>query len=217
VAGAEDRAPVMPHAIERPQRAVLDVSDLPTVAFGTRALTTWGTMGFMLAEGMTLAVLAASYLYLRINFETWPPAGTPPPSLGVPTANLLLLLVTLVPTKLFEQAGAHRDAPGVRRWMWVTIALSAVSCVLRYFELGATHTRWNENAYGSAVWVLLIVHGTLLIADFGEMLVLALIFTVGRNEEKHFVDAADNAFYTYFMVGIWVPLYVMLYLYPRWG
>jgi cytochrome c oxidase subunit 3 len=212
-----DRAPAGGMALERPQRPVLDLSELPTVAFGTRALTTWGTMGFMLAEGMTLAILAASYLYLRRNFSQWPPAGTPLPDLLVPTANLVVLLLNVVAAKLWEKPATRLDADGVRRWLWVGTLLSLAATVLRWFELDATHTRWNVNAYGSAVWLLLITHGTLLLADFGETLVIALIFTRGRHESKHFVDAADNAFYTYFMVAIWVPLYVMLYLYPRWS
>jgi hypothetical protein len=46
----------------RPVRAVLDVSRLPTVVFGHRASTWWGTIGFMLIEGTTLSLVAASDL-----------------------------------------------------------------------------------------------------------------------------------------------------------
>ena len=45
---------------------------------------------------------------------------------------------------------------------------------------------------------------------------LALIFALGREEPKHFVDATDNAFYSYFMILSWVPQYVIVYLFPRW-
>ena len=216
-AAPAERATAGVAVTERPMRPVLDVSDLPTVAFGNRALTAWGTMGFMVAEGMTLAFLVVAYLYVRRNFEEWPPIGTPLPSLGIPTLNLVVLLAVLVPTTLYRRAGERLDAAGVRLWMWVALALNVLSTVLRVLELGATHTRWNSNAYGSAVWMILITHGTLLLADVGETLVLALIFTLGRHEPKHYVDATDNAFYTYFMVGSWVPLYAMLYLYPRWS
>ena len=34
-------------------------------------------------------------------------------------------------------------------------------------------------------------------------------------EEKHFSDASDTAFYWYFFVGSWIPLYLTLYLSPR--
>jgi cytochrome c oxidase subunit III len=35
-------------------------------------------------------------------------------------------------------------------------------------------------------------------------------------ERKHFSDAADMTFYWYFMVGAWLPLYVLCFLLPRW-
>ena len=41
----------------------------------------WGTLGFMVIEGWTLALLAAMYFYIRQNFLTWPPLRTPLPSL----------------------------------------------------------------------------------------------------------------------------------------
>ena len=41
----------------------------------------WGTVGFMTIEGWTIALLVAAYLYLRQNYEAWPPLRTPNPSL----------------------------------------------------------------------------------------------------------------------------------------
>ena len=52
--------------------------------------------------------------------------------------------------------------------------------------------------------------------DVFESAVIAAIFSLGRNEPKHFTDAADDAFYTYFMVFSWVPAYVVVYWLPRW-
>ena len=46
---------------ERVERPVLDVSHLPTVAFGTRSLTWWGVMGMMAIEGTVFVLMIASY------------------------------------------------------------------------------------------------------------------------------------------------------------
>jgi len=203
-------------ALERPTRPALDVSDLPTVVFGSRHPVWWGTIGFMLVEGITLAICLIAYLYLRRNFDAWPPHGTPMPSLVVPTLSLLVLLAVLIPTRLFDRAGKRLDERGVRLWLWVATAATLVVCVLRFLEFRAVNVRWDSNAYGSAVWMTLITHFTLLIADVFESGTLAMIFTLGRHEPKHFVDATDNAFYTYFMVLVWVVPYLIIYWMPRW-
>ena len=36
-----------------------NVADLPTVTFGHRSLMWWGTLGFMVIEGWTIALLVA--------------------------------------------------------------------------------------------------------------------------------------------------------------
>ena len=33
---------------------------------------------------------------------------------------------------------------------------------------------------------------------------------------KRFSDVEDNAFYWYFVVATWVPMYVLIYWVPRW-
>jgi len=43
-------------------RAQATVADLPSVTFGQRSLMWWGTLGFMVIEGWTIALLLVSYL-----------------------------------------------------------------------------------------------------------------------------------------------------------
>ena len=60
-------------------RGDFDVSGLPTIAFGNRNQTWWGTTGFMVVETTTLGILISSYFYLARNQDGWPPGGTPLP------------------------------------------------------------------------------------------------------------------------------------------
>ena len=209
-------APELAGAPERPMRVVADVSDLPSIVFGRRGLVWWGTVGFMVVEGTTLAIIIASYLYLRRNFQELPPLRTPLPSLGLPTAGLLVLLLSLVPTRLFDRAAKRLDTGATMRWLWASTALIAVAMVLRYLEFRSLNAHYDLNAYASVVWAVLLTHFTLLIVDVFESGTLAMIYTLGRTEPKHYVDAANNAFYTYFMILSWVPAYVVVYWLPRW-
>lgn len=205
-----------PRAGARPVRAVLDVHELPTVVYGDRGLVWWGTIGFMIVEGMSLAVTLVAYYYLRRNFDAWPPQPTPLPPLWLGSLSLLVLAINAIPTWLFDRAGRRRDPGACARWLWVSAAISTVATALRIVELRMIGARWDEHAYGSVVWAILGFHFTLIAVDALETGALALIFTLGRHEDKHYVDATDNAFYTWFSIASWVPCWVTVYLVPRW-
>jgi cytochrome c oxidase subunit I+III len=200
----------------RAVRRVLDVGELPDLVFGPRDLMWWGTLGFMVIEGTTLILAMLSYLYLSKNFDGWPPYGTPDPSLGVPIAQMIAMAVS-VPVLVWLQRAAHRFDLGQVRWgLLVATLFNVAFVVLRWFELLALNVKWDTNAYGSAQWLLVLSHATLLLIELLEVGGMAALFWVGPVEKKHFTDAADLAFYWYFMVGIWVPIFVLSYLVPLW-
>ena len=199
-----------------PQRqASIDVSGLPDVTFGYRNLVWWGTVAFMFIEGTTLAMCAATYLYLRRNFATLPPERIVPPDLTRATAEVLLMLVSFVPLAILGRAAERKDLRACRLWLLVAVAFNLAFVALRWFELGDLNVRWDLNAYGSSAWLVLLVHGTLLAAEVGELAVFSLIAWTGRWEEKHFPDATDLVLYWYFMCLAWIPLYAMVFLLPR--
>lgn len=193
----------------------LDVSELPGEGFGPRSTAWWGTLGFMAAEGASLLLCAATYIYLSKNFDAWPPAGASPPDLVLPTAVLLLLLASLIPATWLGRAAHRKDTRAVTRLLVLGLGIEVVLLGLRAFEFDAVHVRWETDAYGSIVWYTLGFHTLLLATDVAETAVFAAIFLRGRVEEKHYSDVADVAFYWRFVVLAWVPLYLLLYLSPR--
>ena len=199
-----------------PTRRTLDVSGLPEVVFGAKDINWWGTLGFMVIEGTTLAVVSAVYLYLRQNFAAWPPEHVALPDVVVPTVTTILLLVQMVPMWLAGKAARRRDFGATGRWLLAATLLGLVTLVARGFEFDALNVRWDRNAYGSAAWGVLGFHSTLLLVDVAETGVMAALFLVGRAEEKHLSDASDAAFYQYFLSLVYVPLWVLLFLSPRW-
>ena len=200
----------------RSVRRVLDVSELPDLVFGPRDLMWWGTVGFMVIEGTTLILAMLSYLYLSKNFQGWPPYGTPEPSLGVPIAQLVTMLVSIPLMVWLQRVSRRFDLRGVRWGMLLATVFNTAFVVLRWFELRALNVKWDTNAYGSAQWLLVLAHATLLLIELLEVAGMAALFWVGPVETKHFTDASDLALYWYFMVGIWVPIFVLSYLLPRW-
>jgi cytochrome c oxidase subunit III len=194
---------------------VLDVSGLPTVVFGHRSLPWWATAGFMVIEGFTLLLMAAAYFYLRLNEYAWPPEGTPDPDLLIPTINTLLLLGVIAPMIMADRAARRFDHRGTTMWMLVATALTAVTVVLRWWDFEALNVRWDQNAYASVAWGVLVLHATLLLTDLIESAAFAAIFLLGHAAEKHYSDISDAADYQYFLSLVWVPLYVIVYWSPR--
>jgi heme/copper-type cytochrome/quinol oxidase subunit 3 len=198
-------------------KSVIDLRELPEVVFGPRDLMWWGTLGFVIIEGFTLVLCAAVYVYLQQNFSTWPPRGTPLPSLGAPTLQVIVMLLS-IPVVLWTTKAAQRfDLGKVRIGLTVTTLFGMAFVGLRMVELLVSlNVKWDANAYGSAQWLILGAHATLLIVELVEVGGVALIFWIAPVEEKHFSDVADLVFYWLFMVLAWMPLYVLCFLAPRW-
>jgi cytochrome c oxidase subunit 3 len=197
-----------------PTRA-LDVSKLPSTVFDHRSHMWWGTLGFMMIEGTTLLVCIASYFYLRLNFTSWPPEHTLRPALFWPTVHVVVLLASMVPIALADRAARRLDLTGVRCWFVVASVFAVSFLFLRWQDFLALNVRWDANAYGSIAWVSAGFHGTILALQVVETLVFTGFLFSKAFEEKHFSDASDSAFYWYFFVGSWIPIYLTLYLSPR--
>ena len=193
----------------------VDVSGLPTTTFSHRSLAWWGTLGFMAIEGTTLFIGVVAYFYLSRNFQTWPPEHTLRPSVLWPTVQVLLLLASLVPAVLADRAAYRIDLPKLRQWFVVMLLFEVVSVIVRWQEFLSLNVRWDSNAYGSAAWTLVGLHSTLLVADLIETAVLTAILFSSRVLDRHYSDATDVTFYWYFLVALWVPIYVIVYLSPR--
>ena len=199
----------------RRERIVADVSRLPTVVYGPRNLASWGTTGFMVIEGFSLALCAVTYVYLRKNSAVWPPHGTQLPQLLVPTINMVLMILTL-PLALWTKRRAERMETGATR---IGLVLSSIASVavfgLRLAEFASLHTQWNSSAYGSIAWTILGFQGTLILVDMYDTIGITAIMFL-RPESKWYPEVADNAIYWIFTVMSWIPLYFLVYFGPRW-
>jgi heme/copper-type cytochrome/quinol oxidase subunit 3 len=195
-------------------RAVIDVSELPSFAFHHRNIVWWGTMGMIVIEGMMFALLITAYMFLRGRSPHWPP-GHFPPALLWGTVNTLILIASAVPNHLTKRAAEHLQLRKVRLWLSVALALGAAFNIVRIFEFQSLNVWFDENAYGSIVWTLLGFHTAHIVTDFVDSCVLLALLFIGPIEESHFVDAAENSMYWYFVVISWLPIYAVIYLAPR--
>lgn len=196
------------------QRKELDLSGLPTYAYGNRSLMWWGTLGMVLIESTVFALAIVTYFYLRERSYQWPPHGNLP-ALTYGTWNTLVLLASTIPNQWTKERAEQEDLRGVRRGLVLCLAFSVAFLILRVFEFGALKTSWNDSAYGSIVYALMTLHTIHLVTDFLDTVVLAVLMFTGPLSGRRFVDVSENALYWYFVVGSWLLIYATVYWAPR--
>jgi cytochrome c oxidase subunit III len=196
-------------------RAV-DVSALPDQGeFGHKGLIWWGTTGFMVIEGSMFVMVLITYFYLRLRVDQWPP-GLPNPDLFYGTLNLSVLLVSALPNHFAKLAAERLDLAPTRRWLVLCVLLGVALLVIRGFEFTTLNCRWDDNAYGSMVWCLLVLHTMHLATDVGDTAVLTVLTFTGPISVRRFIDVSENGLYWYFIVLWWIPIYLTIYFAPRW-
>ena len=194
----------------------IDVSHLPTHAFGHRSLMWWGGAGVMAIEGTMFVLLMVAYAYLKGRSPEWPP-GFFAPILFWGTLNSGIMLASLIPNYLTKAAAERLDLRATRFWMTVTMVFVIAFSIVRIFEFRALNVWWDSNAYGSIVWTLLGFHTAQVLTDLADTVAFVVLFFRGPIQEAHFVDASENSFYWYFVAAFWLPVYVFIYLAPRFA
>lgn len=191
------------------QRAVADLSELPTYGFGSRSPIWWGTLGFVALEGMAFVLAAGAYLYLAWSNADWPQDRAPDLLAG--TALLAVLILSLLPTLWLAKAARIEDRRKVRMGLLLASAFGILAIAIRCYELTTLNTRWDTNVFGSMQWLLIGLHTTHLVTDVGDTLVLTALMFTRHAEGKRFSDVSDNCFYWYFVVVSWAPIYGLVY------
>ena len=202
---------------ERPSNAsepAYDVADLPTYDFGPKSPIWWGTLAFCAIEGMGFALAIASYLFLAFMAKAFPVASLPPDLLWSSLLTLVLVASALPNFWLDKRAHDH-NLGAVRAGLLVMTAIGALILVLRAFEFTTLNVQWDEDAYGSIVWLLLGLHTAHLATDFADTAVLTALMFTRHGHGKRFADVADNCFYWNFVIVSWLPIEFLIYWTPR--
>jgi heme/copper-type cytochrome/quinol oxidase subunit 3 len=196
------------------QSKPIDLSTLPTYGFGSRMTMWWGSLGFMAIETMGFALALGLYLYLAVVSSPWPP-GIGPPDLLWSTILTIVLLASLVPNHVVLAYARCENLRKVRLYLVAMSALGILPLFLRAFEFTTVNVRWDQNAYGSIVWLILGLHTTHLVTDVVDTLVLTALMFTRHAHGRRFSDVEDNAVYWDFVALSWLPIYLLLYWFPR--
>jgi heme/copper-type cytochrome/quinol oxidase subunit 3 len=187
----------------------LDVSGLPSVAFGHHNTTWLANVFYMAIEGMMFALMFAASFYLRTRSTDWPP-GHLPPALKYGAVNAVVFLVSIIPAWVVRKRAPEGNRRVVRNGLLLLTLFALAATILRIFEFTALNCRWSDDAYSSTIWVLIGMHTGHLLTELIETLVLLAIAFTPKMEGTRLADAAINSDYWYFVVvtGLMVDLLI---------
>ncbi len=193
----------------------LDLSYLPPYDISSQAPLWWGQLCITLIEGMMFSILMAAYLYVRLRVDVWPPPGDQFPHLLLPSLALIPLIVSAVGSYWASEAAKKNSRPGMLGGMLLNIVLAGIFFYMRVVEWHSLNFNWRTDAEGSYVWAFLGLHSFDFIADLVFTVVLFVIVLSGRYGEKQRLAVHVDSVVWYFLVGIWIPMYILVYWGPR--
>jgi cytochrome c oxidase subunit 3 len=206
-------------------RSIIDVSALPRTVLDHRSPIWWGNVLLLAIETTMFSILVASYFYYRVvDFSVWPPPRVnqlpvlyhSTPALLVPAINLALLLLSVLPMAWADKACLKRRAGQVKTALVICVLLGGIVIGLRFVEFKSLQFRWDDNAYASIIWTMAGMHLIHVIIATSELLIMALWLFLKGMDDKHARDVRVTASYWYWVAGIWVVLYLVIYGGPRW-
>lgn len=195
---------------------VLDASDLTRSAGDHRHPLFWGFLGMIAIEVTVFTSLVVSYFYLKLGSDgAWPPHPLPMPELVLPTVNTLILLASSATMHWADTRIQKGDERKLALGITISIVLALVFLGLKAYEyLDHVSYRWDDHAYGSIVWTIIGFHSAHVIALVLKSIIVATLAWRSYFTQEWRLAITVNGIYWHFVVAIWVPLYVVLYLSP---
>jgi cytochrome c oxidase subunit III len=197
------------------ERVAFDVRGMSVYSQSSDGLLYWGFWGILAIEATVFACLAASYYYLRFVSGTWPPAGHTPPDLLLPTINTGVLLLSSVSVWWGDKGIEKGDSKRLGLGLLGGILLAVVFLVLKVVEYADVPYRWDSHAYGSIIWTIVGFHSAHVLTLVMKTTVIDILAFRGYFNEERRLGATANGIYWHFVVLIWIPLYLTLYIAPR--
>jgi heme/copper-type cytochrome/quinol oxidase subunit 3 len=168
-------------------------------------------------EAALFALLLASYFYTRFQTEgPWPPDGIADPKLGKPIVMTVLLMVSSIPAYLAERNARRGDQRGLVLALLSTLLLGSAFLALQIWEYTEKADLFTPrtNAYGSLFYTITGLHGAHVVAGLVLLLwTLAFALRGAFTAERH-LAVQNVSLYWHFVHGVWLFVFVSLYLLP---
>lgn len=189
--------------------------ELPFYTTGSKSVTWWGMVGLVTIEIVVFTGLIAIYFYLKLANPAWPPEGIPDPPLVLPTVNTVLLILSGVAMAIADHSVQRDRQVHLKVGQAVALLLGVVFLGLKAVEYIGYDYDWSTHAYGSTVFLMSGLHAAHVTSVVLKGFVVLAMAMRGMFSPERRLALQINGLYWQFVVIIWIPLYVTIYLTPR--
>jgi heme/copper-type cytochrome/quinol oxidase subunit 3 len=205
------------------KNTALDVSKLPTTLFDAHSALWWGNALLLAIETAMFGILIAIYFSVMMQTDPFPPPRVERlpvlyqsyPNLTLPIIGLIVILVSMIPAVMLDKSARNRRVGMIKILLPITLTLNIVAIIIRYYEFDSLLFKWEDNAYGSITWMILGMHMFhLIVLACEDIFLLAWTYVKGV-DDKHILDITVLGVYWYWVVGVWLVLFGIVYLVPR--
>ena len=173
----------------------------------------FGLITFLIADGMTFAGFFAAYLtYKAVN--PLPDGAIYELELPIPTLNTILLLISSATFHKASKSLLNKKNNESQRWLLFTALLGIIFLVCQLFEYFNLPFSLTDNLFASTFYALTGFHG--LHVTLGTLMILIISWQVrsngGRISYLNMFPLEAVELYWHFVDGIWVILFIILYL-----
>jgi heme/copper-type cytochrome/quinol oxidase subunit 3 len=174
-----------------------------------------GMLVFLGSEVMLFAALVTAYLVLRARAESWPPPGQPRLPIALTGVNTLVLLLSGLTMWWARGAARLADMVTSLRWLALTLGLGVTFLAVQgseWAQLLRFGLRLSSGIYGGIFSALIGMHAVHVLV---AVLLLAAVLWRARGATYSAARQTDVEvchLYWFFVVGVWPPLYILVYL-----
>ena len=165
---------------------------------------------FVASESMFFMAFFGIYFSALAVQKVWPPRQIPLPEMGLPTAGIVVLGLSVVPIVLLVRSVRRSAAKGAMLWLIITLVLGLAFCVLQIAGYSSLGFGIHDGIYASLFYIMT---GLGLAHVVGGLVFVGLVMQQAAAGELSLRrDPAEAlAVYWLFVVALGVALYFAFY------
>ncbi len=170
---------------------------------------------FIGAESMFFAALISCLFVLRASLPVWPPPLQPRLPIGVTAANTVVLLASSVAVALAARALIRYDRRQLVRWLSVAAVLGTLFLAVQgseWVRLVRDGLTMSSSTYGTTFYTLIGTHALHVVGALAWLVTTAALAAAGPVGRLRTSLVRGCALYWHFVVGLWLVLFVAVYL-----
>jgi cytochrome c oxidase subunit III len=195
--------------------AVTARAQQPTEGVSTGML---GMVLFIVSEVMFFTGLFGAYFFIRAQADTWPPPGFDELEVPFPFVNTLILLLSGVTAHFAVVALREDRRHGPLGFLWLTgltIVLGTIFILGQAYEYSELEFGIEDGVYASTFYIMTGFHGAHVIGGIGMLCFVFVRALYGEFSSRHHLGVEATTAYWHFVDVVWVFLFFLLYLVPR--